>query len=274
MREHRRLGLEIHEVRRAPDVGGLRVPLEPAPGRHVQGLPVPRPRTPTRSRSKLLRRQTPRSMASAPTPPASARCRFRYTALPVPSPSGSLSQSMSTRPASVYATTSGGSRGNSPAPAGGPGPRSSGCRTARSHPPGCRPRSARRLPPAGPEVADAGRAPYPTVETGAHPVRRQARRRPDNRSPPSTPGASDVFTHGLTVSPRATAFFGPAAPRRSSRGVDVFVQLVIAAITTDPASLPLGQGRGVLGHLSRRGERTAGLAPSSTPPAALECAVP
>src|SRR5205085_7843645 len=48
------------------------------------------------------------------------------------------------------------------------------------------------------------------------------------------PGASDVLTHGLTVSPRATAAFASRPAPSSTDGFDVFVQLVIAAITTAP----------------------------------------
>src|ERR1700690_918120 len=49
------------------------------------------------------------------------------------------------------------------------------------------------------------------------------------------PGASEVFTHGLTPRPRATARWarGPAATM--TEGFDVFVQLVIAAMTTSPS---------------------------------------
>src|SRR5512141_1558264 len=48
------------------------------------------------------------------------------------------------------------------------------------------------------------------------------------------PGARLVFTHGLDLNPRSDAFFAsnPAAIRTD--GLEVFVQLVIAAITTAP----------------------------------------
>src|SRR5579863_3928968 len=49
------------------------------------------------------------------------------------------------------------------------------------------------------------------------------------------PGASDVFTHGFVASPRSTALLAtrPAATRTC--GLEVLVQLVIAAITTSPS---------------------------------------
>ena len=48
------------------------------------------------------------------------------------------------------------------------------------------------------------------------------------------PGARLVLTDGATVSPFSTAFFAirPAASRTC--GLDVFVQLVIEAMTTEP----------------------------------------
>ena len=48
------------------------------------------------------------------------------------------------------------------------------------------------------------------------------------------PGARLVFTHGLRVSPRSTAFFATRPAPIITLGFDVFVQLVIAAITTAP----------------------------------------
>src|SRR5215469_7072743 len=50
------------------------------------------------------------------------------------------------------------------------------------------------------------------------------------------PGASVVFTHGLRVSPASTAFLASSAAPTITNGLDVFVQEVIAAITTDPWS--------------------------------------
>src|SRR4051812_22395566 len=56
------------------------------------------------------------------------------------------------------------------------------------------------------------------------------------------PGASDAFTHGRVVSPRATAFCASRPAATSTDGFDVFVQLVMAAITTEPwrSSEPIG----------------------------------
>ena len=48
------------------------------------------------------------------------------------------------------------------------------------------------------------------------------------------PGASEVLTHGFDVRPFATAFFASRPAASSTDGFDVFVQLVIAAITTEP----------------------------------------
>ena len=50
------------------------------------------------------------------------------------------------------------------------------------------------------------------------------------------PGASDVLTHGLLVSPRATALRASSPAASMTDGFEVFVQLVIAAITTWPLS--------------------------------------
>ena len=46
------------------------------------------------------------------------------------------------------------------------------------------------------------------------------------------PGASEVFTHGLDRSPRATAFWASSPAASITCGFEVFVQLVMAAITT------------------------------------------
>src|SRR5262252_794697 len=48
------------------------------------------------------------------------------------------------------------------------------------------------------------------------------------------PGASDVFTHGLVLRPLSTAFFASNPAATSTDGLEVLVQLVIAAITTEP----------------------------------------
>src|SRR5438552_3409660 len=50
------------------------------------------------------------------------------------------------------------------------------------------------------------------------------------------PGARLVLTHGRLASPFSTAFFASRPAPIITLGFDVFVQLVIAAITTDPCS--------------------------------------
>ena len=50
------------------------------------------------------------------------------------------------------------------------------------------------------------------------------------------PGASEVFTHGLTVRPRSTAFLASRPAPIITDGLEVFVHEVIAAITTWPWS--------------------------------------
>ena len=54
--------------------------------------------------------------------------------------------------------------------------------------------------------------------------------------PIDDPGASDALTHGCVFSPRSTAFFATSPAASITDGLLVFVQLVIAAITTDPCS--------------------------------------
>ena len=48
------------------------------------------------------------------------------------------------------------------------------------------------------------------------------------------PGASEVFTHGWRRSPRSTAFLARSPAPSITEGLEVLVQLVIAAITTWP----------------------------------------
>src|SRR5690349_3808735 len=50
------------------------------------------------------------------------------------------------------------------------------------------------------------------------------------------PGASEVFTHGLDVRPRSTAFFATSAAATITEGFEVFVQDVMDAIATAPWS--------------------------------------
>ena len=49
------------------------------------------------------------------------------------------------------------------------------------------------------------------------------------------PGASDVLTHGLTDSPRASALRATSPAASMTDGFEVLVQLVIAAITMSPS---------------------------------------
>src|SRR5262245_65775270 len=48
------------------------------------------------------------------------------------------------------------------------------------------------------------------------------------------PGASEVLTHGLVSRPASTARFASSPAAIITVGFEVFVQLVIAAITTEP----------------------------------------
>src|SRR5919109_349011 len=50
------------------------------------------------------------------------------------------------------------------------------------------------------------------------------------------PGASVVFTHGLRFSPASTAFLASSAAATITDGLEVLVQEVMAAITTEPWS--------------------------------------
>src|SRR5882757_1910464 len=74
----------------------------------------------------------------------------------------------------------------------------------------------------------------------------------------------EVFTHGLTVSPRSTAFFASSAAPSITEGLDVLVHEVIEAITTAPWSSTKSP---------RDSERTGvGLDGRPSPPLAAECA--
>jgi len=48
------------------------------------------------------------------------------------------------------------------------------------------------------------------------------------------PGASDVFTQGWLARPRSTAFLASRPAAKSTDGLDVLVQLVMAASTSEP----------------------------------------
>ena len=51
------------------------------------------------------------------------------------------------------------------------------------------------------------------------------------------PGARLVLTHGFACSPFSTAFFATRPAASITEGFDVFVQEVIAAITTSPCRI-------------------------------------
>src|SRR5579875_1480829 len=51
------------------------------------------------------------------------------------------------------------------------------------------------------------------------------------------PGASVVLTQGLRLSPASTAFLASSAAPTMTDGLEVLVQEVMAAITTDPWSM-------------------------------------
>ncbi len=82
------------------------------------------------------------------------------------------------------------------------------------------------------------------------------------------PGASDVLTHGLVSRPASTAFFASRPAASITAGFDVFVQLVIAAITTEPwrtAPSLSATGSSVPGStVSSRSTATSAFPPSST----------
>ncbi len=54
------------------------------------------------------------------------------------------------------------------------------------------------------------------------------------------PGARLVLTQGFVCSPASTAFFAKRPAATMTEGFDVFVQLVIAAMTTDPSRSSFG----------------------------------
>src|SRR5690349_23835424 len=84
------------------------------------------------------------------------------------------------------------------------------------------------------------------------------------------PGASEVLTHGLTVSPRSTAFFASSAAATITDGFEVLVHEVIDAIATWPwsssASVPSAIVRGT--RLVARGcaSDVAGVGAAGAPP--------
>src|SRR3954466_13339792 len=77
------------------------------------------------------------------------------------------------------------------------------------------------------------------------------------------PGARLVFTHGWRFRPRSNAFFATSPAPIMTLGFDVFVQLVIAAITTAPWS-----------RAAAMAGASASAAPAARPVTAETCADP
>src|SRR6266571_5121952 len=78
------------------------------------------------------------------------------------------------------------------------------------------------------------------------------------------PGARLVFTHGCDLRPFSTAFFATRPAAIITDGFDVLVQLVIAAITTDPwCSLQSTPSSWRSTWVRRRGGASATVATSS-----------
>ncbi len=86
----------------------------------------------------------------------------------------------------------------------------------------------------GPELPMHVVHPYPTTP---NPSLSRYSKRPDCLKYAVTtfdPGARDVLTCGGTSRPSSQAFFASNPAPIKTNGFDVFVQLVIAAITTEP----------------------------------------
>src|SRR3954447_15810736 len=89
------------------------------------------------------------------------------------------------------------------------------------------------------------------------------------------PGASVVFTHGLLVSPRSTAFFASSAAPIITCGFEVLVQEVIAAITTWPWSTNVSVPSSMTTRVGLEGRSPSTApweAPCGLPGAPLPCA--
>ena len=81
----------------------------------------------------------------------------------------------------------------------------------------------------GATVADNVEAQLDRDTLSARPCHSNPRRRVN-------PGARELFTHGGTFNPFSTAFFASNPAASITEGFEVFVQLVIAAITIEPWS--------------------------------------
>src|SRR3954465_9125412 len=78
------------------------------------------------------------------------------------------------------------------------------------------------------------------------------------------PGASVVFTHGLLVSPRSTAFLASSAAPIITCGLEVLVQEVMAAMTTCPWSTKVSVPSSMTTRVGLEGRSAAG-APWAAP---------
>src|ERR1700722_12782004 len=100
--------------------------------------------------------------------------------------------------------------------------------------------------------------PNPTMP---NPSASRSSSRPERRkynSAAGDPGASEVFTHGGGARPNRRAFLASSPAAMTSRGSEVLVQLVIAAMATAPLGGPVPVGRPTaVGRTVLIGRRTA-----------------
>ena len=115
-----------------------------------------------------------------------------------------------------------------------------------------------------PGVADAGGASVADeMEFQFLQIGQSGRLSPDSRAQFSIPGASEVLTHGGTVSPFSTAFLASSPAPISTEGFEVLVQEVIAAMTTLPCfSESFTRSGNMLMNLGSSTPTAAGLPPS------------
>src|SRR4029079_4051184 len=90
----------------------------------------------------------------------------------------------------------------------------------------------------GPELPMQVVQPYPTSENPSCSSGSVSPARSRYSVTTFEPGARLVFTHGRRASPASTAFLASRPAPTMTDGLDVLVQLVIAAITTAPWSRP------------------------------------
>src|SRR4051794_41564167 len=89
------------------------------------------------------------------------------------------------------------------------------------------------------------------------------------------PGASVVFTQGLLVRPRSTAFLASRAAPIITCGLEVLVQEVMAAITTCPWSTKVSVPSSMTTRVGLEGRSAAGApwaAPCGLPGSPFACA--